>query len=79
MTEHKKYAQLARDFYAGKIDFEKFMYSTPEDIEDPVVDKLVDLVVNEPVVGENGTTQAKYDKYMEQVEAHLRKMEASEK
>ena len=76
MTEHQKYAQLARDFYDDKISFEDFIMSTPEEITDPVVDKLVNLITNEPVAGENGTTQAQYDLYMEQLESYIAQMEA---
>lgn len=74
MTEHQKYAQLAKDFYADVISFEDFLMATPEDIEDPVLEKLVDLITNEPVVGENNTTQAQYDQYMKLVNAHIAKM-----
>lgn len=76
--DHKHYAQLAKDFYADKISFEDFLLSTPEDIEDPVLEKLVDLITNEPVVGENNTTQAQYDAYMKKVNAHIDLMAGEE-
>jgi hypothetical protein len=40
-----------------------------------VVDKLVSLVTNEPVAGENNVTQAQYEAYMAKLEAHIVSME----
>ena len=76
ISDRKIAAQLARDLYAEKINFEEFMREYPDFDKDDDIDELYSLIEHEPKKGGLfGIDSVQHDLYIKEIENLIEKLE----
>jgi len=76
MTDRQKAAALARDLYAKKIDFKRFIMTVTGEDTDEEISELVELITHEPKSGGFlGVKKSVHDEYMTNIWSLVEKLE----